>query len=271
MTAQTAGTPATVPTATSATTTAAATAPDTLAVYLRVSSDEQRQQGTIETQRAAAERWLALQNITPYGWYADDGISGTVPFALRPEGARLLADAQAHHVKTVLVWRLDRFGRSNAKIYAALETLEALGVRLVSMTESFDTETPAGKAMLGMLATFAQFERDSIVQRSEEGAQRRISAGGWMGGHAPYGYRAVGVDKDAHLDICETLIDGLALQISEAGIIRLVFHLSADEGWTCQRIADHLNALGVPTAYTRRGQRFKRGEREHPALGIWRS
>src|SRR5260370_38775731 len=146
------------------------------AIYLRVSSDEQRLQGTIETQRVAAERWLALQNITPHDWYADDGVSGTVPFALRPEGARLLADAQAHYVKTGLVWRLDRFGRSNAKIYAALETLEALGVRLVSMTELFDTKSPSGKAMLGMLATFAQFERDSIVQRTDEGMARRLES-----------------------------------------------------------------------------------------------
>src|SRR5260370_15613155 len=175
------------------------------AIYLRVSSDEQRLQGTIETQRVAAERWLALQNITPYGWYADEGISGTVPFALRPEGARLLADAQAHHVKTVLVWRLDRFGRSNAKIYAALETLEALGVRLVSMTESFDTETPAGNAILGMLATFAQFERDSIVERTSEGAQNRLARSSWMGGHPPLGLRVEGEKKHACLAINDKL------------------------------------------------------------------
>src|SRR5260370_41303806 len=86
--------------------------PDALAVYMRVSSEEQKQQGTIQNQRAAADRYLAVQDITPYGWYAEDGVSGTGPFASRPEGARLLADAGAGRVRTVLGWRVGRIGRN---------------------------------------------------------------------------------------------------------------------------------------------------------------
>jgi DNA invertase Pin-like site-specific DNA recombinase len=58
-----------------------------LAPYLRVSSAEQKHQGTIDNQRAAAERYLAGSSSAPYSWYADDGVSGTIPFAQRPEKA----------------------------------------------------------------------------------------------------------------------------------------------------------------------------------------
>jgi site-specific DNA recombinase len=213
-----------------------------LGIYMRVSSEEQRAQGTIETQRSAADRWLAVQDITPYGWYPDDGVSGTVPFAQRPEGARLLADALAGHIKTLVVWRLDRLGRNALAVLQAVEALERAGIRLVSITESFDTSTPAGRLQLNMLATIAQFERDSIVQRSTEGAARRLHEQGWMGSRAPYGYRVEGKDREARLRVCEELIEGLA--VSEAGIIRLIYHLAVEQGLSCQRIAEHLNARG---------------------------
>jgi site-specific DNA recombinase len=232
----------------------------TLAVYMRVSSDEQREHGTIQTQRSAAERYLLVQDLTPYGWYADDGVSGTIPFTDRPEGARLLADAAAGHVRTVLVWRLDRMGRNALGVLKAVEALEQAGVRLVSITESFDTSTPAGRLQLNMLATIAQFERDSIVQRTNEGINRHLRDQRWMGGQVPYGYRVEGQKKDARL-----VIDS-----ETADITRLIYRLYVDDGMSLQHIADHLNALGVPTAYMRQGRTFKLGTREHSVAGVWR-
>src|SRR5260221_2410871 len=191
----------------------------TLAVYLRVSSEEQREQGPIQTQRAAAERYCALYEHTPYSWYADDGVSGTVPFASRPEGARLMADATAGHITTVLIWRLDRFGRNAYEILAALRALQALGVRLVSITEAFDTETPAGRLQINMLASIAEFERDSIVQRATEGISRHLREGGWSGGRIPYGYLVTGHERDARLALNREppyRPDGSALGLIEA-------------------------------------------------------
>src|SRR5260221_14123294 len=232
--------------------------PQTLAVYLRVSSEEQREQGTIQTQRAAAERYCALYEHTPYSWYADDGVSGTVPFASRPEGARLMADATAGHITTVLLWRLDRFGRNAYEILGALRALQALGVRLVSITEAFDTDTPSGRLQINMLASIAEFERDSIVQRSTEGIRRHLREGGWCGGTVPYGYRVTGSEKDARLTINHEMLygpDGSALGMSEAQVVELIYHLATVMHWTTVQIADHLAALGVPKATRWRANR----------------
>jgi site-specific DNA recombinase len=82
-------------------------------VYMRVSGEDQRRRGTIETQRPDLERYLTAYGLTPYGSYEDEAVSGKwVPFGERPQGKRLLADAKAGHVSLVLVWRLDRFGRN---------------------------------------------------------------------------------------------------------------------------------------------------------------
>ncbi len=100
---------------------------DKLTVYLRVSSDEQKQQGTIENQRREAERYLAAHDVTPYSWYANDGVSGKRMLAQRPEGQRLLADIAAGQVKTVLVCKLDRFGRTLRHMLDAVDQLTAAG------------------------------------------------------------------------------------------------------------------------------------------------
>jgi site-specific DNA recombinase len=249
------------------TTTTTTTAPAALAVYMRVSSDEQRQQGTIENQRTAADRYLALYAITPYAWYADDGVSGTVPFASRPEGARLLADALAGRVRTVLIWRLDRMGRNALALLQVVETLERAGVRLVSITESFDTSTPAGRLQLNMLATIAQFERDSIIQRSDEGVARRLERSAWMGGRANIGYRVEGKDTHAHLVRNDT-IDS-ASGYSEVDVVRLAWHLLVEQDWTTERIAEHLDTLGIPTRSTAEGAACRQRTSSLPGTPCW--
>lgn len=231
-----------------------------LAIYLRVSSQEQRDQGTIETQRAAADRYVRLQDITPYGWYADDGVSGTIPFAERPEGRRLLADVAAGHINAVLVWKLNRLGRNALGVLRAVEAFEQAGVRLICITESFDTSTPAGRLQLNMLAGIAQFDRDNILENTAEGMDRRLREQKWMGGRVSYGYRAEGARREAHL----------ALDEEEASVVRLVYHLYVDERRSLQGVADVLNSKSVPTQFVRVGRPYRMGTTIRPALGIWR-
>src|SRR6478672_6882729 len=98
------------------------------AVYARVSTEDQKETGSIATQREFAERYCQLHAIEVYGWYLDDGVSGAIPVAKRTQGARMLADARAGKFDTVLVYRIDRLARSTLELLQCVESLEATGV-----------------------------------------------------------------------------------------------------------------------------------------------
>ena len=92
--------------------------------------------------------------------------SGT---AKREAREKLLAAARRREIEVVLVWRLDRWGRSVTDLLATLQELEHLGVGFVSLTEALDLTTPAGRAMAGLLAVFAAFEREILSERTRAG------------------------------------------------------------------------------------------------------
>ena len=77
--------------------------------------------------------------------------------------------ARRREIDAILVWQLDRFGRSMADLVMSLNELREIGVVFVSLTESLDFSTPSGRALAGMLSTFAEFERDIIRERVKAG------------------------------------------------------------------------------------------------------
>lgn len=81
------------------------------AIYCRVSTEEQAQAGTIDAQVQFARRYCDLNQVQIVEWYLDDGVTGTIPISDRPSGKRLMGDAKAGRFETVLVYRVDRFGR----------------------------------------------------------------------------------------------------------------------------------------------------------------
>ena len=87
----------------------------------------------------------------------------------RPKRDELVGMAKRREIDAVLVWKLDRFGRSLADLVMTLNELREIGVVFVSITESLDFSTPSGRAMAGMLSTFAEFERDIIRERVKAG------------------------------------------------------------------------------------------------------
>jgi site-specific DNA recombinase len=239
-----------------------------LAIYVRVSTEEQRERQSIATQREFGERYCQLHKLAVYRVYADDGVSGTVPLQDRPDGGQILRDARLGKFDQLLVFKLDRLGRETRLILNAVAELEKLSVRVRSMTEEFDTGTSTGRLMLTLLSGFASHERDVIRERSVAGTNRVAEGGAWLGGIVPYGYRKVGEKRDAHLEISENLIPGLAM--SEADVIREVFRIAAVEGKSCRVIAERLNALRVPCAYVRDDRLLLRGKRKERTSGVWR-
>jgi len=132
------------------------------ALYARVSSHDQQtlpMQNRALREYAARRGWAITMQVKEVG-------SGASQRQLRE---KLMDAARRRDIDVVLVWRLDRWGRSVADLLATLQELEHLGVGFVSLTEALDLTTPAGRAMAGLLAVFAEFERDVLRERVRAG------------------------------------------------------------------------------------------------------
>lgn len=159
------------------------------ALYVRVSTDSQFEEGySVEAQQKKLKQWCVLRDITNYEFYIDGGWSGSN--INRPEMKRLIADIINGKVKEVIVFKLDRLSRSQKDTIFLLEDVfEPNKVSFVSISENFDTNTPYGKAMVGILSVFAQLERENIRERTRMGMYERVKSGLWMGGGMkPFGY-----------------------------------------------------------------------------------
>jgi DNA invertase Pin-like site-specific DNA recombinase len=137
------------------------------ALYARVSTYDQQ---TLGLQSAAMATYIKNR-----GWVAarriEDVGSGSKE---RPGRESLLMAARRREIDVIVVWRLDRWGRSVADLMMTLRELTDLGVSFVSLTEALDLTTPTGRAMAGLLAVFAEFEREILRERVRVGiAQAR--------------------------------------------------------------------------------------------------
>jgi putative DNA-invertase from lambdoid prophage Rac len=137
------------------------------AFYARVSTHDQQTLGMqVEAMAAYIKNrgWVASRRIEDIG-------SGSRE---RPGRESLLMAARRREIDVIVVWRLDRWGRSVADLMATLREMTELGVGFVSLTEALDLTTPSGRAMAGMLAIFAEFEREILRERVRAGiAQAR--------------------------------------------------------------------------------------------------
>ena len=131
-------------------------------LYARVSTNDQQ---TLPMQSRAMREYAARRGWTIAVQVREVG-SGA---AKREAREKLLEAARRREIDVVLVWRLDRWGRSVTDLLATLQELEHLGVGFVSLTEALDLTTPAGRAMAGLLAIFAEFEREILRERTRAG------------------------------------------------------------------------------------------------------
>lgn len=133
-----------------------------IALYARVSThDQQTLPMQIAAMREYAEKrgWTIKQEIEEIG-------SGA---KTRPHRENLLKTARRRQIDAIIVWRLDRWGRSVSDLMTTIRELTDIGVGFISLSEALDLTTSAGKAMAGMLAVFAEFERDILRERVKAG------------------------------------------------------------------------------------------------------
>ena len=132
------------------------------ALYARVST---RDQQTLPMQLK-----IMKENVKNRGWKAVLQIEETSSgIKKREKRDKILLAAKKREIDVIVVWKLDRWGRSLVGLLKELQELNVLGVGFVSITEALDFTTPSGKAMAGMLAVFAQFERDMLSERVKAG------------------------------------------------------------------------------------------------------
>ncbi|GMV83380.1 MAG: putative resolvase/invertase/recombinase [Planctomycetota bacterium] len=146
-----------------------------VAIYARVSTSGQE----VENQLHDLRLFVRQRGWVIQGEYVDAGVSGTKES--RPALDRLLAVARKNQVDVLLVWRLDRLGRSVKHLVLLLDELRRLDVSFVSLHENLDSNSPVGKAVLGIFAVLAEMERELIVQRVQAGLARARREGKRLG------------------------------------------------------------------------------------------
>lgn len=191
------------------------------AIYIRVSTDAQSEEGySIDAQKEQLTAYCVSKGIKNYDYYIDGGWSGSN--IERPEMERLIQDVKDGKISHVIIYKLDRLSRSQKDTLYLLEDLfMPHNVDFVSLTESLDTSTPTGRAMIGIIAAFAQLERENIRLRTRMGMNERVKEGYWMGGgRVPFGYdydKTQGIlvpnkDADKVRKACDLYIQGYSAQ-----------------------------------------------------------
>ena len=146
------------------------------ALYARVSTVSGQDP---EMQLRELREYAALRGWEVTGEYTDHGISGTRES--RPQLNRLMADAQQRKFDAVLVWKIDRFGRSLKHLVNALADLGAWGVSFISLRDNLDLSTPSGRLMFAVIGAMAEFERSLIQERVRAGLRNARAKGHQLG------------------------------------------------------------------------------------------
>ncbi|HEM2987983.1 TPA: recombinase family protein [Streptococcus suis] len=204
-----------------------------VAIYVRVSTKGQAEEGySIDEQIAMLTSYCSIHKWTVYETYVDAGFSGAT--IDRPALSKLSRDAQKKRFNTVLVYDLKRLGRSQRNNIAFIEDiLEKNDIGFISLTENFDTSTPLGKAMVGILSAFGQLDRDTIRERMMMGKIGRAKSGKpMMTSTIAFGYTY------------DRLTSTLNINQAEAIVVKTIFKEYLG-GRSLTKLRDHLNENNI--------------------------
>lgn len=210
------------------------------ALYVRVSTERQAEGGyTLEAQEKVLREKVIAQGKVVFKVYKDAGISGAT--LDRPALKELLDDAEKGCFGTVYVWSVDRVARNLLLFLKIVERLRKADVQLQSISEKFDADTPNGKLLQGILASLAQFQRETIRVNTIMGSRKRAQSGKFSGGEI-LGYKRV-LDEDDPKGKTKRVVDE-----GEAIIVKTIFEL-------------YCSGLGLKATARRVNERGMRGKR----------
>jgi site-specific DNA recombinase len=233
------------------------------AIYARVSTEEQREGQTIDSQVAELERYAREKGRRVVGVYKDEGWSGSL--LARPQLDRLRDDAARGLFDAVLINDVDRLARDVSHLGIVKRDLERRSVQIIFRKLPVE-QSPTSNLMINILGSFAEFEREMIADRTRRGKRYKVEVRGqFLGSQSVYGYcytpkdRAAG--KEGHLEIMP----------EEAAVVRQMYRWVADEGLSGNRVVARLNKL---EARPRKGGRWAISTvigilRNEMYIGVW--
>lgn len=210
-----------------------------VALYTRVSTLEQAEEGySISEQKDKLTKYCEIKDWTVTKIYSDPGFSGSN--INRPSMQQLIKDADTGLYDAILVYKLDRLSRSQKDtLYLIEDVFQKNNIHFISLSENFDTSTPFGKAMIGILSVFAQLEREQIKERMMMGKVGRAKSGKVMEfNNPPIGYELDG--------------DNYKIEPIGAGIVKRIYDMYIN-GKSISKIKETLNEeghIGKKTPYS---------------------
>lgn len=211
-----------------------------VAFYLRVSSEDQAEKYGIDLQEQALEGLIRSKGKLRDGVtdamkrveiYKDEGISGTKEINERPGFAKLKEDLLNSKGNKpfdfVVVYKLDRFARRLKVLLDIVDFFEERGIGFMSATESIDTSTPFGKAMIGIIGVIAELELENIKARTQGGIESAKRMGAFLG-TAPFGYKK---NRELRLEVLN----------EEAEVVKMIFNKFLFDRMSVQQIASYLS------------------------------
>lgn len=212
--------------------------PKRVALYIRVSTEEQSEKYGAKMQLKALEGLVQSKNykLSKDHIYQDLAESGTVPLEERPAFSKLRSDimlaGDQKPFDVVAVYKIDRFARKLRLLLEVIDFFEDYDVEFLSCSESIDTSTPFGKAALSIIGVIAELELENIKQRTQDGWERAASEGVQMGAHAKFGYRK---NEDKKLEIFE----------EEASVLKAAYDMLVWKNRTVNQICNHFKETKV--------------------------
>jgi site-specific DNA recombinase len=204
------------------------------AIYVRVSTTKQEQEGTsLESQEAACVAYARQHGYTVHADHIFREVHTGGELWERPRVTALRAAMKAGEFSAVIAYAVDRLSRDQAHLYILDDEATRAGVELLFVTEEFD-KTPEGKLIRSVKGFVAEMEREKIKERTMRGMRTRVAQGRLLGKTPPpYGYRYADAGRSR-----------LEPDPDTAPIVRRIF--AAEAGTTIRRIAAELDAVGIP-------------------------
>lgn len=202
-------------------------------IYLRVSTLIQNPERQLFELQQYAKR-LDWEIVAPF----DDTISGTVKADKRQGFIDMMEYVTANSIKQIFVWEISRIGRNLTHSLEIINQLREQGINITSQKENINTldQSASDKLQLGVFLILAEYERETIIERTLSGTQNSIRKGGTGGGGTvPYGYNNV------H--------NMLIVDDYEADVVRDIFNKYLNEDYSVAQIANHLNESGIKSNY----------------------